>query len=57
MNKKTYMAPALTERKVEIQNIICASVTTVAGDAGITLGEGDAPTTADSRFTLWEEEE
>ena len=52
--KKVYMAPATETMNTEMENIICASVTTVGGNSGITMGEGDAPASADSRSWFWE---
>ena len=38
MNKKEYIAPILNIEDMEIQEMICGSVTDVDGNAGITLG-------------------
>ncbi len=57
MKKTEYMAPAIKVALAEAEEMICASITAVGGDAGITMGEGDAPTTADSRINIWGEDE
>ena len=49
MKKKVYLAPVTTEIQVTPQSFIAASVTSIGGDAGIELGDGTAPGTADSR--------
>lgn len=49
MKKKEYLAPVTTEIQVIPQSFIAASVTSIGGDAGIELGDGVIPGTADSR--------
>lgn len=58
MKKTVYIAPAIKIAESGLENMICASVTAVGGNAGIELGEGDTPTTADTRrMTQWEDDE
>lgn len=45
--KKTYMIPALYVQRVQIEQMVAASITTIGGNSGIDLGEGDAPAEAD----------
>ena len=53
MNKKQYIAPVLEMEGMEELEMICSSVTSVGGDAGIGLGDGVAPTEGDSRQLLF----
>lgn len=57
--KKKYMAPATTIEFVEFQSMVCASITGVGGDAGVTPGEGSVPTVGDSRRrrNVWDDED
>lgn len=50
MNKKVYMTPAVEVEKMELETIIAASITSVGGDSGIDLGDGEIPAEADSRL-------
>ena len=45
--KKTYIIPALSEHNVQTETLIAASITTVGGNSGLGMGEGDTPTDAD----------
>ncbi|MBP5771034.1 MAG: hypothetical protein J6W75_06695 [Bacteroidaceae bacterium] len=45
--KKNYMAPALFEQLVQAEQMIANSITSVGGNAGIQMGDGEAPTAAD----------
>ena len=42
--KKTYMVPALSEQRVQTEQMLAGSITGVGGDAGI--GLADDPTAA-----------
>ena len=39
MNKKKYMAPVLEMEEMEELEMICGSITSVGGDAGISISE------------------
>ena len=45
--KKTYIIPALSEYNVQTETLIAASITGVAGNSGIQMGNEDAPAEAD----------
>ena len=45
--KKIYNIPAMVVIPFVAKQIIATSITTVGGDTGIEIGEGDAPGTAD----------
>lgn len=45
--KKTYIIPALSEHNVQTEMLIAASITSVGGNSGIGMGEGETPTEAD----------
>ena len=45
--KKNYIVPSLQPMDMGVENMLAGSVTNVGGNSGITLGEGEAPTTAD----------
>lgn len=59
MKKTVYMAPAATITQINMHPLMQqASVTSVGGNSGITMGEGEAPTAADSRrSSLWFDDE
>ncbi len=60
MKKKQYIAPCLKATEVTLAQMTCASITAVGGDAGITLGDGDTPDSADGRrggFSVWDDDE
>ena len=57
MKKTVYMAPAIKVAQSESEEFVCTSIFGVTGDAGIWMGEGDAPATADSRVNVWGEDE
>lgn len=50
MNKKVYIAPAIEVQKMELESMIAGSITSIGGDSGIGLGDGETPTSADSPF-------
>lgn len=50
------MVPAIKVAEMQSDDLMTA-VSAVDGTAGITMGEGDAPETADSRFSIWEDDE
>ena len=50
--KKDYISPEVNVTYVEAYNMIAASVTDVAGDSGIEMGEGEAPDVADAKQNL-----
>ena len=57
MKKKTYLIPAIIITDVKLQTLMNASLT-VDGDSGIGMGDGETPTTADSRRRdEWDDEE
>jgi len=60
MKKKTYLIPAIIITDVKLQTLMNASLT-VDGDSGIGMGDGETPTTADSRRRRrrdeWDDEE
>ena len=45
--KKTYMSPALNKQTIMTEKLISASITTVGGNSGIQMGEGETPEEAD----------
>ena len=45
--KKTYIIPTLSEHNVQTEMLIAASITSVGGNSGLGMGEGDTPTDAD----------
>jgi hypothetical protein len=59
MKKAKYITPDFTFTEYNEEELICASIIEVGGDAGIVIGEGDTPTTADSRRNdkIWDDEE
>ena len=58
MKRTEYMTPAIRIAEAETEEMICSSVVDVNGDAGITMGEGEAPGTADSRRrSVWGDDE
>jgi len=46
--KKNYIIPALQPMSMDVERVIAGSITAIGGDAGIEIGEGDAPGTADA---------
>ena len=57
MKKKAYIIPSVDVMDAEPQPLMESSITEVTGNSGIELGEGDTPSTADSRWLgAWEEE-
>ena len=60
MKAKAYITPESTIETMAGEQLICASVKGVEGDAGITMGEGDdIPTEAHSRGSksVWDDED
>ncbi len=59
MKKTAYLAPESTIIEGEVTEMICSSITSVDGDAGIMRGDDSSvPNVADSRsLGLWEEED
>ncbi len=58
MKKTKYIAPDFTLTEYIEEELICASITDVGGNAGIEKGNGETPTEADSRaFKPWEDED
>ena len=59
MKKSVYMAPAITIINVKLRTMMAGSITSVEGDSGITMGNGETPTSADSRrnYYYWDDEE
>ncbi len=58
MKKTSYIVPVTNVIKVNTETL-CA-VSGVGGTAGLTMGDGDAPTTADGRrggYSVWDDEE
>ena len=49
--KKTYIAPLVRETKLTGHQMTATSVTGVSGTAGIGLGSGPTPGSADSKFS------
>lgn len=45
--KKTYIIPALSEHNVQTEMLIAASITTVGGNSGLGMGDGETPAEAD----------
>ena len=58
MKKTSYITPVTNVIKVKTESL-CAAVSGVGGNAGIVLGEGETPGTADGRRgrDLWDDEE
>ena len=57
MKKKAYIIPQVDVMDAEPEALMVSSITEVSGDSGIELGEGETPSTADSRWLgAWEEE-
>lgn len=54
--KKTYIIPVAESISFEVESMIANSIKQVAGDSGITIGEGTAPATADVKTNTveWE---
>lgn len=58
MKKTIYMAPAIeVSTLVEETSILQSSITEIGGDSGIKMGEGDAPSSADTRLFLFIDED
>jgi hypothetical protein len=58
MKKTKYITPDFTFTEYNEEELICASIKDVDGDAGIVIGEGDTPGTADSRSNgVWDDDE
>jgi hypothetical protein len=58
MKKTKYIAPDFTFTEYIEEELICASITNIGGNAGIEEGEGEAPTEADSRsYSAWGDED
>ena len=59
MKKTVYMAPATTITQINVQPLMQkASIASVGGNSGITMGDGETPTSADSRrSSLWDDDE
>ena len=60
MKAKAYITPESTIETMAGEQLICASVKGVEGDAGITMGgDDDIPTEADSRGSkgVWDDED
>lgn len=54
--KKTYIAPQLEVTEVGMVQMLAASITGVAGDSGITLGNDDLiPSEADTKGSIFDE--
>ena len=54
--KKTYIIPVAESISFEVESMIANSIKSVAGNSGITVGEGETPTTADVKTNTveWE---
>lgn len=58
MKAKAYITPESTIETMAGEQIICASITNIDGDAGIEEGVGETPTEADSRsYSVWGDED
>ena len=59
MKKKAYMAPATEFIAADLEQLIAASVTQVQGDVIMPKADKDeeVPGTADSRFSIWDDED
>ena len=58
MKAKAYITPESTIETMAGEQIICASITGVSGDAGIEMGKDETPTEADSRsYSVWGDED
>ena len=60
MKTKVYKAPAARDIKMEHRLLNDASITNVGGNSGIGMGDGETPSTADSRRrrnTFWDDED
>ncbi len=57
--KKQYISPEIITQTVELQQIICQSVSisSIGGTAGISLGDETEATSGDSRRGRWDEED
>ena len=57
--KKTYLSPAIAAKEAELLALMNASIAGVGGNSGIQMGDGETPTTADSRRrrNVWDDEE
>lgn len=57
--KKKYISPELFMEHVELQQIVCASITKIDGDADITYGgEEENPTSGDARRKdVWDDDD
>ena len=58
--KKTYIVPKMGVMIVHTAEMLAASITRVDGDAGLTIGDGEAPGEANSNGlafgkTFWED--
>lgn len=53
--KKTYIIPALTEQRIQAEQMIAASITGVGGNSGIGQGTGEVPTEADVKGNFYGE--
>ena len=51
--KKTYIIPALHVQRVQAEQMIAASITSVGGNSGIGQGTGETPTEADTKGNFY----
>ena len=54
--KKSYLQPETEVLNVNVVEMLAGSITKVDGDSGVGLGEGEAPTTADVKSSVFEED-
>lgn len=47
--KKTYISPVVTETILTGNQIIAASITNIGGNSSLGFGDGDTPTSADTK--------
>ena len=54
--KKIYIIPATKVEAAVIEEMIASSITSVGGNSGLGLGDGDAPDVADTKESdgFWE---
>ena len=60
MKRKAYVVPAVNVQTITIQHMVCGSVKSIGGNAGVTKGEDDIEPVGggDSRRkSMWDEEE
>lgn len=53
--KKTYIAPQMEVTQVGMVQMLAASIVSVGGDSDLNIGEGDIPTSADVKGSIFEE--